>query len=302
MGNEPEFDEDSGNKSTGSWSPYPRIDIALIVVLIVTYIFNVIIGILNIFGLWPVSWGSLSLNLPVYYLLYGCLLLVLAGILVSNNVWHVSFDKLQLAIRERSFYYFAIGLIVGAFAAIALGLLQGLVDAFLFNGSLSIGLISNKLELEAILIVPTLVLNIGLVALIQGYFQRKLSNNSADSGIFIAAFIYLILPIFTNVPKLVFDPFFIAGSFIIGVIIAYMFTRSKSLYLPIGFLFGSSVSSRIVNTFISPNSELFTKTFLGFSVTEASCVVRLLIMLLVLALIWYFSYKPSEKIDEFKDT
>jgi membrane protease YdiL (CAAX protease family) len=295
---ESEFEEEHGIKSTGNWYPYPNIRLALIIVLIVSFIFYAIMVIFVSIDPWWIYWGNLSLYLPVYYLLYGCLLLVLAGILATNNDWHVAFDNLQLTIRRTSMNYFMIGLIVGAFAAITLGLLQVLVDALLFSGSLSIGLIPSHLELAVILIIPYLVLCIGLVALIQGYFQRKLSNNSADNGIFIAALIYTILPFFSNVPTHVLDPFFLASSFIMGIIIAYLFIKSKSLYLPIGFLFGWGVFGRIEDGFMSVNPEWFAKTFLGFSANETSYVLRLLVMLLVLALIWYFSYILPEKIDE----
>ena len=65
--------------------PTLNVVLALIIVLIITLIFRVIMVLTDIFVPEWYYLGGLSLYVPVYYLLYGGLLLVLACLLITNK-------------------------------------------------------------------------------------------------------------------------------------------------------------------------------------------------------------------------
>ena len=136
---------------------------------------------------WWISWqvydtGRYPLYDAMDILLDGAMLTVLACLLVTNKSWHETlFDELQLKISRRAMNYFAGGLIIGAFAVIALDLVTMLSDTYLFKGFLEIGFRSDRLAVAALLMIPLLVESIGSVVLIQGYFQRTISKIMAGS-------------------------------------------------------------------------------------------------------------------------
>ena len=188
--------------------------------------------------------------------------------------------------------YFAISLFVGALAVTSYEIIMLLLNTFLVNQPPSIGLIPVVLESIALIIVPLLLWCVGVVALIQGYFQCKLSNHSVNFSIFIVAFIYTILPIFTDVPTLLFDPFFTSRFFLhrshhcVLVHPVKVSIPADRLYFRLVY-----VLRWIIGEVIIVSMEWSKSTFFRFSSNEFSYLLRALILLLVLVLVWSFGHK-----------
>lgn len=310
MSDEPVIDETQENRSTDKWKPALKAGLALIAVWVFLFIFVVIIKwALSAYfrPLW-VSWweydtGRYPVYSAIYNLLFGCILFALAVLPVAKKGWRAAlFDELQLKISKPAMNYFAIGLGIGAFTVVAIDLVTTLSEAYLFNGFLYVGLISERLAVAVLMIVPLLVLSIGQVALVQGYFQRTISKNYGSmAGLIVAAFIITLLFIFPNLSGFLYSPLYVAGYLITGFVIAYLFMRSKSLYMPIGFTFAWYVLSRFWDGFTSVYWGRTIPTFHGFSLDLFTYTLMMLIPFLVLQLVWYFGDKPPEELDELKE-
>lgn len=308
MSDEPAVGEGREKSSTDKWKPALKVGLALIAVWVIIAIFWVIIRVvLSYLRPWWAFWwefdtGAYPVYTAIYYLLYGGMLLVLAGLLVTKKGWHEAlFDELQLTMSRPAMNYFAIGLIVGTFAILAIHLVLTLSSIYLFKGQLYTGLDPEKLAFAILLIVPQLVLSIGLAALIQGYFQRTISKNYGwMAGIMVAAFVFTLLSIFPSLARLL-APQYLANYFITGVIIAYLFHLSKSIYMPIGFSFAWYLFPHIENGFMAVGwIGSVIPTFLGLSINMIEYLLRVSILLLVLALVWHFGHKPQEELDQLK--
>lgn len=309
MEDEPSVDEGRKNSSMDIWKPALTVGLALVVVWVLLFISRVITIVTLSFylkPLWKFWWEYDTGRYPVYsaihYLLYGCLMFILACLLVMKKGWHVAlFDELQPKINRQTMNYFGIGLIVGALAIIALNTITTLFDTYLFSGFLYVGFISERLAVAALYIVPLLVQSIGLVVLTQGYFQRTISKNYGWlAGLIVAAFIFMIL---MNLPVLTgffYNPLYFAGDLITGFIIAYLFMRTKSIYMPIGYVFAWYLFSFVYDGFTSVAWMGSVATFNGFSIDLVTYILRMLIPFIVLELIWYFGDKSSEELVELQ--
>ena len=303
MADEPTVDEEQENIPADKWKPALKTGLALIAVVIFFFIFYVFKSVLlsGYLRPWWISWqvydtGRYPLYDAMDLLLDGAMLTVLACLLVTNKSWHETlFDELQLKISRRAMNYFAGGLIIGAFAVIALDLVTMLSDTYLFKGFLDIGFRSDRLAVAALLMIPLLVESIGSVVLIQGYFQRTISKNYGGvAGIIVAAFISMIVSIFPHLAWLL-APQYLVDYFLTGVVIASLFYLSKSVYMSIGFVFASALFSRIYGVFTSVYWGVSIPTFLGVSESLIAYLIKVLMLALVLALIWYFGYRsPGE--------
>lgn len=310
MADDPKIDETQKNRSMDKWKPALKAGLVLVAVWIILFIFVVIIKwALSVYfrPLW-VSWweydtGRYPLYTAIYDLLFGCILFATAVLLAAKKGWHAAiFDELNLAWSKPAMDYFAIGLVIGAFTMVVIDLVMTLSEAYLFNGFLYVGLISERLAVAVLLIIPLLVLSVGQVALVQGYFQRTIAKNYGSmAGLIVAAFIITLLFIFPNLSGVLYSPLSVAGYLITGFVIAYLFMRSESLYMPIGFTFAWYLLSRLWEGFTSIYWGKTIPTFHGLSLDLFMYALRMLIPFLVLELVWYFGDKPPEELGELKD-
>jgi hypothetical protein len=120
------------------------------------------------------------------------------------------------------------------------------------------------------------------------------------AGLIVGILIYTLFFGFPDIPLLVEslsvpDMFFVLGimvaasfiqTIINGIIMAYMFIRSKSLYMPIGYIFAWHLFYYVFQGFVS--LSFIGATFPGYNVYVVSSLLQVLISFLVLALVWYF--------------
>ncbi len=306
MADEPTVDEEQENRPMDKWKPALKTGLAFIAVLVFFFIFYVFksVVISGYLRPWWIFWqiydtGRYPLYDAINFLFDGGMLLVLACLLVTNKSWYETlFDELQLKISRQAMNYFASGLIIGAFVVIALSLATTLSETYLFRGFMAIGFRSDRLSVAALLMIPLLAESIGSVVLIQGYFQRTISKNyGGTAGIIIAAFICMIVSIFPHLAWL-FAPQYLADYFLTGVVIASLFYLSKSIYMSIGFVFASALFSRAYDVFVSVYWGASIPTFLGVSVDLAAYLIKVFMLFLVLALIWYFGYRSPEEFNK----
>jgi membrane protease YdiL (CAAX protease family) len=170
------------------------------------------------------------------------------------------------------------------------------------------------------MLVPVLAMCAGKVALIQGFFQRMLSEKYGTiAGVLIAAFIFMILELFPKgIPQLWSLPFWQVNDefFLVGAVIAYLFYWTKSLYMPIGFLFAWKITYYILNTIqLETWPHHFSPvTLIGnypmpildeFHLIDAMYItvgygMKVLFLLITLAMIWHFRNKTREDLNLLK--
>lgn len=309
MADEPTVDDAQEKSSMDKWKPALKAGLALIAVWVVTFIFVVIIKVILSAYLRPlwVSWweydtGRYPIYSAIYVLLSGILMLALAGILVAKKGWHAAFfDELQLNLSRKAMNYFIIGLIIGAVGILALSLVTDLSDTYLFKSLTFVGFMPEKFAVAVLLIVPLLVLSIGEVALIQGYFQRTISKNYGwVAGLFVAAFIFLLLRDFPHLIAFIDAPLIFTGDFMIGVLIAYLFMRYRSLYLSIGFIFAWYLFSYIYVGFVSVGWITTIPTVQGLSMDMVTYVLQMVIPFLILMIAWHIGDKSPDELEELK--
>ncbi len=309
--------------SMQKWIPAIKAGLALIAVSIVILIFQIFFTLVlsdylrPLWAFWSeLDTGRYPVHNAIFYLLYGVCLLVLANLLVINKGWtEALFDELQLTISKPALNYLLIGLIVGAVAAITLDVVQTISGVYLFNEFLYIGLIPGRLAEAVLFIIPLLVYSAGQVALVLGYFQRTISKNYGQAaGLIVAVFIYMLLFGFPNISLLLQssrypDLFTVYGimitssfiqTIIIGITIAYLFLRSKSPYLPIGFIFALHLFSYVFDGFVSSHFTGFGSVFPGYYEYPVSSMLQALISFLVLVFIWYFYHDYPESLRRLK--
>lgn len=304
--------------SMDKWRPAIKAGLVLIAVVIVTGFFQIFMKIVLSNYLRPLwdFWLVFNTEIhPVYnaifYLLNGVFLLALAVILVMNKGWiEALVDELQLTIGKKALNYLLIGLAIGAISTIAFGVASTSSSAYLFNELVFVGLKPEWLAMAVFLIVPLLIMSVGQVALVQGYFQRTISKNYGETaGLVVAVFIYMLLFHFPGISALLdssSDPglFLVIGTIVTGVFIdtiitgatvAYLFIRSKSVYMPIGFILGLQLFSYVFNGFV-----LSSGYNAGYSSYLVSSLLQAIIPLLVLVFVWYFFHDSPGGLEGLK--
>jgi membrane protease YdiL (CAAX protease family) len=306
MSEEPEADTGKENKPLDRWMPALKAVLALIAVLVILFVFYVAWDFSSYYfwdflDMWTNSMMEHPLYEALFSLMFGIVLLVLAGLLVGGGDWRETFlDRLQLKPDARKKAGFALGTMIGAATAIAISVVTTLMLACLFGVRFSVGLQPDLLATAVLLAIPMLIGSVGEVILIQGFFQRKLTDTyDIFVGVIAAALIYMVLEAFPYHIYWLFEPQYKADIFFTGIIIAYLFYRSKSVFMPIGFLFARNLFSYVFNAFVGVSWVGERLDFHGVPDYLAVYFIRLIIIFMALVFVWYFENKTQ---DELKQT
>jgi hypothetical protein len=108
---------------------------------------------------------------------------------------------------------------------------------FLYGGKLYVSVYWDLLIVGLLSVLPQLVMYIGLLALLQGYFQRSFTGRyGAAEGLLGVTLLYLLLTIFPSNIDALAVPEISAQYVLPGIIIGYLYLVSRSPYLSIGFM------------------------------------------------------------------
>lgn len=277
-----------------------RIIAAAIAVFVILFFFNFVMLIILYYGrsqgiFHMNTWNEYPLYSALFWLFEGGLFALIAGFFVGGNSWHEAlFDRLQMKPDRLKANYLAIGVIIGALSIVATNVLSTLIASFLYQGQILSYVEQGMLGEAAIEMVPRLIYCAGMVMLLQGYFQRTLADRYGPmAGICGAAILFTLMSIFSVgfLGKLLYPTLWLPY-LLIGIIVAYLYHVSKTIYLPIGFIFAWGWFDYVSLGFFSdavwfPN----VGSIFGISVMEGTWHIRTLIILAILAIIWYAGRK-----------
>ncbi len=290
-------DNGTGGRKSGYWRPAIRMGLAFIAVLIILLIFRISM-LFAFFLMKNEGWMFRDMfgEYPIYNALFdiamGILLLIVAGFFVGGNTWKEAlFDRLGLAPDRRNARLLVNGLIIGLIASAGTNLLLSLMDIFLYGGKLYVSMYWDMLIVGLLSVLPQLVMYIGLLALLQGYFQRSLTGRyGAAGGLLGVTLLYLLLTIFpSNIGSLRIPE--ISGQYVLtGIIIGYLYLVSRSPYLSIGFMIA-------LNSFWDMYYSVFhvipwKDGFMGISHVYGDAYMMIAAKVLTLVLIWFLYRSP----------
>jgi membrane protease YdiL (CAAX protease family) len=327
----PEAGDEAGiiaeNEPPGQWMPALKAAVALIVVLAVIFCFRpVVIAMIYPFRdtllSWTTNYDSNPLIDAFSNLIYGFMLLLLAGLFITGkNLPATLSDRRWLALdglkKNRIVVGLALGIVAFTVATLAITVIHIYQSYILFPGiSFPVSVHLEELAVILVMLAPILVMSLGKVALVQGFFQRMLSEKyGAITGALIAAFIFMLVSLFPNhIAYLWSPPFWQINTviFLTGAVVAYLLSRTKSLYMPMGFLFAWNVTYYFLNliqfelwpgqfipvTLVGnyPMPVLDNVRFLDTMYITVAYGTQALALLLTLVVLWYFGNKTRKEI------
>ncbi len=292
-------DNGAGGRKSGYWRPGIRMVLAFIAVLIILIIFQISM-FFAFFLMKNEGWMFRDMfgEYPIYNGLFdiarGIMLLIVAGFFVGGNTWKEAlFDRLRLAPDSRNARLLINGLIIGLIASAGTNLLLSLMDMFLYGGKFYTWLYWDPLIVGLLSVLPRLVMYIGLLALLQGYFQRSLTDRyGAAEGLLGVTLLYLLFMIFPSNIGALAVPEILVQYVLTGIIIGYLYLVSRSPYLSIGFIVA-------LNSFWYMYYSVFQVIpwkdgFMGVSHVYGSAYMMIAAKVLTLVLIWFVYRSPLE--------
>lgn len=285
----------------GYWKHAIRMALALIVVLVILLVFQVLMYV-AFFAMRGEGWifrdmyGEYPVFNAVDDIARGILLLVIAGFCVGGVTWKEAlFDRPGLAPDSRNARMLANGLIIGLIAAVGTNLLLSLMGITMYGGKLFVGVDWDLLVRGLQPVLPRLVMYVGLMALLQGYFQRSITGRyGAAAGLLGATSLYLLFTIFPSNIGVLALPLISVQYVLRGAVIAYLYMASRSPYLSIGFMVALELFWDMYNTIFHVYPMLPEQTFLGIAHVYSVALTMIAADVLTLALIW-FLYRGLKK-------
>jgi hypothetical protein len=277
------------------WKPAKKIALAFIALVIVVFIYKsflrftfYMLGHMDLLG--PDFYGEHPLYVVLFDLISGGVLLTMAGLLLTGKARVTEWlDRMQLLATRQPARVFATGAVIGIAAAFISYLLVTLTDVFLYGGKFFLELHPDVLVVAALYILPGLAMYAGMVALVQGYFQRKTTERyGVLEGLIVAAMAYLVIIIVPDKWDQLAYPHISAQTLLMGATIAYLYLISKSPWLPVSFIVAYNFAYQAYYS-VAMTFTYDPALFMGISEANAFFAARLAGTAIALALIWFLS-------------
>jgi hypothetical protein len=292
-------DNGAGERKSGYWKPAIRMALAAIAVLIILLIFRIFM-ILAGFLMKNEGWMFRDMfgEYPVYNALFdiamGIMLLIVAGFFVGGKSWKEAlFDRLRLAPDGRNARLLVIGLIIGLIAAVGTNLMLSMMDLFLYGGHFYVQLYEDMLATGLVSMLPRLVMYVGLMALLLGYFQRRLTDRyGTAAGLLGVTLLYLQFTIFPSNMGMLAVPEISARYVLTGVVIGYLYLVTKSPYPSIGLMVAWNSFWDIYNSVFHTIPSFGGQIVPGDSRIYVVAYTLIIAQVFTLVLIWYLYSSP----------